>query len=393
MLLRHFSVVSPLGRGCAATLAALQAQRGGLRPCDFPHAQLQTYIGAVCGLDAVHLPAALGAFDCRNNRLAQLALEQDGFAQAVGDCLQHYGNTRVGLVIGTSTSGIQRTEHAYRHRLADGALPAGFDYRRTHNPFSICDYLRAALGIRGPSVSVCTACSSSAKAIVAGARMISADLIDAAVVGGVDSLCLTTLYGFHSLQLTAPRACRPFDATRDGLSIGEAAAFVLLERPTPALEPHAVLLVGSGESSDAHHMSAPHPQGTGARLAMQAALQSAGLDAQAVDYINLHGTGTPANDAAESRAVEALFGSETLCSSTKAATGHALGAAGALEAVICALALRAGLVPGGLNTQRLDPALHVNYQTNNRRMPLRHALSNSFGFGGANCSLLLACPR
>jgi 3-oxoacyl-[acyl-carrier-protein] synthase-1 len=393
MLFRHLSAVSALGRGCAATLAALEAQRSGLQPCDFEGAQLHTYVGEVAGLDEVRLPGPLRAYDCRNNRLAQLALEQDEFATAVRECVERHGSERVGVFIGTSTSGILQTERAYRRRAHDGALPADFDYRRTHNPFSVCDYLRAALGIRGPSASVCTACSSSAKSIVAGARMISAGLLDAALVGGVDSLCLTTLYGFRSLQLTAPLACRPFDVARDGLSIGEAAAFVLLERPEGACAPQAVLLLGSGESSDAHHMSSPHPQGAGAGLAMQAALHSAGLAAQAVDYINLHGTGTPSNDAAESRAVEALFGQQTPCSSTKGATGHTLGAAGALEAVICALALRAGVLPGGLNTRQLDPALHVNYRTRNQRMPLRHVLSNSFGFGGANCALLLGCPQ
>jgi 3-oxoacyl-[acyl-carrier-protein] synthase-1 len=218
--------------------------------------------------------------------------------------------------------------------------------------------------------------------------MIAADQIDAAIVGGVDSLCLTTLYGFHSLQLTSPEPCRPFDLARDGLSIGEAAAFALLERAPDRLQTGAIVLLGAGESSDAYHMSSPRPDGAGARSAMQAALSAGGLAPGDVDYINLHGTGTPSNDQAESRAVTALFGNATACSSTKGATGHTLGAAGALEAVICALALKCGLMPGGLNRRQCDPQLELNYLTENRRGPLRRVLSNSFGFGGANCALL-----
>jgi 3-oxoacyl-[acyl-carrier-protein] synthase-1 len=218
--------------------------------------------------------------------------------------------------------------------------------------------------------------------------MIAADQIDAAIVGGIDSLCLTTLYGFNALQLTAREPCRPFDRARDGLSIAEAAAFALLERAPALPDDDAVLLLGAGESSDAYHMSSPEPDGAGALSAMRAALAAAGVSARSVDYINLHGTGTPSNDSAESRAVTALFGDVTPCSSTKGATGHALGAAGALEAVICAIALTSGLMPGGLHHRVPDPALTLNYITRNQRAALHCVLSNSFGFGGANCSLL-----
>jgi len=217
----------------------------------------------------------------------------------------------------------------------------------------------------------------------------AAGLIDAAVVGGVDSLCLTTLYGFQSLQLTSSTPCRPFDVRRDGLSIGEAAAFVLLERIPALPPPDALLLLGVGESADAYHMSSPHPQGAGARDAMRCALLSAGLAPAEIDYINLHGTGTPNNDSAEGHAITGLFGIGTPCSSTKAAMGHTLGAAGALEAVICALALDHGMLPGGLNTREPDPRLALHYVTENREVRLRRVLSNSFGFGGANCALLL----
>jgi 3-oxoacyl-[acyl-carrier-protein] synthase-1 len=220
--------------------------------------------------------------------------------------------------------------------------------------------------------------------------MIAAGVIDAALVGGVDSLCLTTLYGFNSLGLTSSEPCRPYAAGRSGISIGEAAALALLEPAGDTLPEGAVLLTGVGESSDAYHMSSPHPDGLGARIAMEKALAAAGLASADIGYINLHGTATPSNDAAEGKAVAALFGSGTPCSSTKGATGHTLGAAGGLEAVICALALRHGLMPAGVNTTALDPELPLDYLLQNRAQPLRHALSNSFGFGGTNCSLVFS---
>jgi len=218
--------------------------------------------------------------------------------------------------------------------------------------------------------------------------MMAAGLIDAALVGGVDSLCLTTLYGFNSLGLTSDQACRPFDAQRNGISIGEAAAFALLEPMPLQLDARAVLLLGTGESSDAYHMSSPHPEGLGARIAMQDALTMAGLKPDQIDYINLHGTATQSNDAAEGKAVQHVFGEHTPCSSTKGATGHTLGAAGGLEAVICALALQHDLLPAGINTAHLDPALKLDYVMTNRQQPLAHVISNSFGFGGTNCSLI-----
>jgi len=385
----HFTATSAIGRGLSQTLDALRNRRGGLAPCTFDTVDLPTFIGEVAGVDAVQLPAHLAAFDCRNNRLAFLGLVQDGFADAVAAAARRHGPQRVGVFLGTSTSGIYQTELAYRRRdPADGSLPADFDYACTHNTFSVADFARRCLGLAGPAVVVSSACSSSAKVFASARRMLAAGLIDAAVVGGVDSLCLTTLYGFNSLGLMSPRACRPFDAGRDGISIGEAAAFALLERAPEHLGSEAVLLLGVGESSDAYHMSSPHPDGLGARLAMQQALQDAGLDAADIDYINLHGTATPSNDAAETKAVGDVFGPGTPCSSTKGATGHTLGAAGGLEAVICALALRNGLMPGGLNTRQRDPLLPLNYLVDNREQPVRRVLSNSFGFGGTNCSLV-----
>lgn len=388
--LTAYTATSCLGQGVDAHRLALREQRSGLTPCRFETVTLPTWVGEVPGVDAVALPAALQRFDCRNNRLAWLGLQQDGFAERVHAAVARHGADRVGVFIGTSTSGILQTELAYRERdAATGALPAWFRYADAHNTFSVAAFVQAAFGIEGMAMGLSSACSSSAKVFAAAARQLQAGSIDAAVVGGVDSLCLTTLYGFASLQLTSPRPCRPGDAQRDGISIGEAAAFALLERGDAAA--HAVHLLGMGESSDAHHMSAPHPQGLGAQRAMAAALRSAGLGADHIGYINLHGTATPANDAAEGLAVSALFGDRVPCSSTKGATGHTLGAAGALEAVVCAIALTEAWLPGSPGTQTPDPGIAIDYRVQGAAAPgLRHALSNSFGFGGSNCSLVFS---
>jgi 3-oxoacyl-[acyl-carrier-protein] synthase-1 len=387
--LSSFTATSAIGRGLLETLDALRQCRSGLLPCTFDTVDLKTYTGEVPGVDAVRLRPPLAAFDCRNNRLAQLALEQDGFATAVKTAVERYGASRVGVFIGTSTAGILQTELAYRRRdPVTGALPPDFNYRGTHSTFSVADFTSHYFDLTGPAVVVSSACSSSAKVFSSARRMLAAGFIDAAVVGGVDSLCLTTLYGFNSLGLLSGQACRPFDANRNGISIGEAAAFALLERLPEDLDADAVLLLGVGESSDAYHISSPHPEGLGARMAMQDALKMAGLRPADIDYINLHGTATQSNDDAEGKAVLALFGSQTPCSSTKGATGHTLGAAGGLEAVICALALQNNLLPAGLNTEHLDPKLNLNYLMTNREQSLSHVLSNSFGFGGTNCSLV-----
>ncbi|MCB1888552.1 MAG: beta-ketoacyl-[acyl-carrier-protein] synthase family protein [Rhodocyclaceae bacterium] len=391
ILLSRLTAASCIGTGLAATRAALRAGRSGLAPCRFEDATLDCWIGEVPGVDAVALPPALSRFDCRNNRLAQLALGQDGFADAVADAARRYGAHRVAVLLGTSTAGILNTEHAYRRRdPASGALPADFDYQGSHNIASVSDFVRHACQLAGPALAVSSACSSSAKVFATAARMIETGVIDAAVVGGVDSLCLTTLYGFNSLELLSPEPCRPFDAGRRGISIGEAAAFALLER-TPASPPgDTVLLTGYGESSDAHHMSSPHPEGHGARLAMAAALDRAGLESGQIDYINLHGTATPSNDSAEGRAVADLFGRRVPANSTKGYTGHALGAAGGLEAVIAAIALQDGFIPASAGTRTADPDIAIDYASNARERSLTHVLSNSFGFGGTNASLIFS---
>ena len=389
LALSAYTLTTCLGRGLAATREALRAERSALAPCAFETVRLDTWVGEVAGVDDQRLPEALSRYDCRNNRLTLMGLETDGFGDRVREASARYGADRVGVFLGTSTAGILQTELAYRRRdPATGALPDDFHYRTTHNAFSLAEFTRDHFGLTGMAMAISTACSSSAKVFAAAARQLALGTIDAAIVGGVDTLCLTTLYGFASLQLTSKNPCRPYDAARDGISIGEGAAFALLERSaTPVAG--TVMLLGVGESSDAYHMSSPHPEGLGARMAMEAALRSANLSPADIGYINLHGTATPANDAAEGKAVAALFGDRVPGNSTKGATGHTLGAAGAIEALVCAMALTDGRLPGSPGTGALDPSIPIHYQLQGEDRSLRHALSNSFGFGGSNCSLIL----
>lgn len=389
LLLSAFTVVNALGRGNAATYDALRGRQSGLRPCHLPFADLDTHVGEVTGLDDVSLPPHLAHYDCRNNRLAYLGLQHDGFMNAVAAARDRYGAGRIAVILGTSTSGILQTETAYCQRdHVTGALPGWYDYQHTHNIFSSGDFVRHVLQLTGPAYVISTACSSSAKVFVSAQRLMASGICDAVVVGGVDSLCATTLYGFSSLELVARGPCRPADANRDGISIGEAAGYALLERSDSVTHGNTPALLGCGESSDAYHMSSPHPEGAGALSAMQQALTSAALAPQDIDYINLHGTATRANDAVEDLAVSRLFGNGTPCSSTKGWTGHTLGAAGITEAVIACLCLERGLIPGSLNTKEVDPAFASRVVVENSEQAVTRTLSNSFGFGGNNCSLI-----
>lgn len=385
LAITSYTATSALGRGVAAMLEALRRGASGLKPNDFDRAQLRAFIGRVPGLEDEPVSGALAPFDCRNNRLAEVGLAQDGFREAVERARSKYGPKRVAVLLGTSTSGILQTELAYRERAASGELPAGFDYRHGQNLFSVTDFVRRSLGLEGPAATISTACSSSAKVFASASRYIEAGVVDAAVVGGVDSLCLTTMHGFTSLQLVSDEPCRPFDAARKGMSIGEAAGYALLEKAGSDLH-----LVGYGESSDAHHMSTPHPEGEGALAAMRQALERGALEPNDIDYVNAHGTATPANDRAEDRALVRLFGNRVPVSSTKSLTGHTLGAAGIVEAIVCFLALEHDLIPATANTTRVEPGLESAIVLETRSARVRHALSNSFGFGGSNCSLVFA---
>ncbi|MBC7982845.1 MAG: beta-ketoacyl-[acyl-carrier-protein] synthase family protein [Candidatus Obscuribacterales bacterium] len=379
-----FTVTSALGAGKAAHVEALRANRSGLQKIAFDTNTLDCWLGEVAAFNSP-LKDSFAAWDCRNNRLAEFALRQDGFLDAVAQCRLRYGANRIGVFIGTSTSGVQHTELAYRERDAvNNRLPDWFQHRTTQNIFSAADFVAQRLELSGPKLAISTACSSSAKVFASARRAIAMGSCDAAVVGGVDSLCLTTLYGFNSLQLISADVCRPADAARSGISIGEGAGFALLD-------PHAegaMQLLGYGETSDAYHMSSPDPDGLGAAAAMQAALASAKVDVTAIDYVNLHGTGTMANDIAESRAICTVFGSALPCSSTKGWTGHTLGAAGIVEAAIALLCIENNFMPRSLNTRVKDPAIEAGVLLEERCATVRRVLSNSFGFGGSNCSLL-----
>lgn len=386
----RYTVTSCLGIGVPAHERALGAGRSGLAPNDFPGCDIPTWIGRVSDQDLLPLPEAFSAFDSRNNRLAWTGLQADGFASEVIASIGHLDQSRVGVIVGTSTSSIGETEAAYACLDEHGEFPERFAKPRVHNPHSPGDFVAHALGIQGPAMTISTACSSSAKVFAAAARWLHLDLVDAVLVGGVDSLCLSVLYGFHSLQLVSPSPCRPFDVERSGINIGEAAGFALLTRADQ--QGGVPQLLGFGESSDAHHMSSPHPQGLGALLAARSALELAGIDATQVDYVNLHGTGTRHNDTIEGRAMRELFPDGVPASSTKGWTGHTLGAAGIVEAVICLIAMRTGLLPGTINTANLDPACEFRVITENTVAGVRIAMSNSYGFGGNNCSLVLAAP-
>ncbi|MEP7073191.1 MAG: beta-ketoacyl-ACP synthase [Nitrosospira sp.] len=324
----------------------------------------------------------------RNNQLALAALAQ--IRPAVEAAIGHYGAGRVGIVIGTSTSGIAEAESAMRECAANGSLPATFHYSQQEMG-SLATMLATETGIGGPAYVHSSACSSSAKAMASAARLIKMGLCDAVLTGGVDSLCSFTVAGFSALESVSAAPCNPFSVNRNGINIGEGAALFLMSR-----EPATVALRGWGESSDGYHISAPDPSGRGALLAMAEALKRAGITPDQVDYINMHGTATVKNDAMEARATHALFGAGVPVSSTKPFTGHALGAAAAIEAALCWLAMQddnpAGKLPVHLWDGVKDPDLPtLNVVTPGMRLgrPLRWALSNSFAFGGSNAVLVL----
>lgn len=381
------TIVNALGCGMDATYAALQRGESGLRQTNDPQVQFESWIGQVTKLEDNPIEGSLAQFDCRNNRLAKLCLDTDDFVSSVDQARARYGSHRIGIILGTSTSGIASTEQAYRQRdVQSGDLPASFDLLNTHNIYSLVSFCKQYLGLNGPGLTISTACSSSAKVFAAASRYIESGLCDAVVVGGVDSLCLTTLYGFHSLELISSQPCRPWDEARNGISIGEAAGFALLEKANDSSD---VVFKGYGESSDAYHMSSPHPEGVGAALTMRKALERAKLNPKDVGYINLHGTATPSNDTAEDRAVVDIFGDIIPCSSTKGWTGHTLGAAGITEALVAKLVLENDLLPSNLNMKDKDQTLSANILTENIYRRVENVMSNSFGFGGSNCCLLL----
>ncbi|MBT9488867.1 MAG: beta-ketoacyl-ACP synthase [Rubrivivax sp.] len=379
------AVVHAAGHDADTLWDAVVRGCSGLHPNRLAWCGLDCWIGEVPGLDEVRLPAPLAAWDCRNHRLAWLALQDRAFRQAVAAAATRYGSHRIGVLLGTSTSGIRSTEIAHAQHLQTGHWPAGFAYRRSHAVESLSRFTAEVLGLQGPMATVSTACSSSAKVFLTAQRWMAAGLIDAAVVGGVDSLCLSTLHGFDALQLLSAEPCRPFDAARNGISVGEAGGFVLLDRA-----PAPLALLGGGESSDAWHMSTPHPEGRGAQDAMHEALAVAGLTPSDIGYVNAHGTATPSNDRAEGLALQAVFGAGAVpVSSSKAVTGHTLGAAGVVEAIVALKAIEHRIVPPTTNLRSADPGLALDLPLKARAAAgMRYAMSNNFGFGGSNCSLI-----
>ncbi len=319
------------------------------------------YFGLVPG----ELPAiAEPAFDMRTNRLLLHAVRN--FRSELDAFLKVYPPERIVIVLGASNTGIDEAQRNVDRWLDTGVKPAGMDFSQIELG-TPSDYLKRLLGVKGPAYTVSTACSSATKAFAAARRLMETGVADAAIVGGVDGRCRFAMNGFHALGALAQGRCRPLAPDRDGINLGEGVALFTLEREAASGPvPGSVYLAGCGESSDAYHATAPDPEGRGAEAAMRAALADAGLSPDAVAYLNLHGTGTPANDAMECAAAARVFGEGGVrMESTKSLTGHCLGAAGAVEAAICWLYIKAGRVTGA-------------------------AMSNSFAFGGSNASVILA---
>lgn len=377
--------MNALGRTTAEVLAALDAGRSGLGPSPLP-VTMPTVVGAVHG-ELPPLEAAHAAYDCRLARIGVMAFAE--VEEAVRRAVSRWGGERVAIVLGTSTGGLEETEQAFFAWLEHGTIPPRYDYERQHNFAAFGDLLAERSGARGPSYVVSTACSSSGKVAASAARLIEADLADAVLVGGIDSLTRMTLQGFHSLGILSPSSCRPFGAERDGINIGEGAALFLMEREGES----PVHVLGVGESADAYRMSSPEPTGRGARESMERALAQAGMTPGDVDHINAHGTATKLNDAAEALAIEALFGDRVPVSSTKGYTGHLLGAAGATEIVFAIHAVVSGRLPATLGCDPLDPEVRIRVQREAATGRYRRVLSNSFAFGGSNVSVLIGEPE
>jgi 3-oxoacyl-[acyl-carrier-protein] synthase-1 len=382
-----YTATSCLGHGVNPLSESIRTGQSGLRYNDFDGCDLDTWIGRVNGVESIALPPELADLESRNNQLTMLGLQQDGFLEDLDDLVKRVGKERIGIVMATSTSNIGRTEEGYSKLDENGLMPAQYQQQDVHHLHGPGVFISRLTGLTGPSLTISTACSSSAKVFATAARWIRQGVVDAALVGGIDSLCLSVLYGFNSLELLSPEQCRPFDARRDGINIAEAAGFALLERKDLTRDADLMLL-GYGESSDAYHMSHPHPEGKGAMLAMTQALKKAGLSPNDVDYINLHGTASKANDMIENLALDRLFTTRTLASSTKGWTGHTLGTAGILETVITLEAMKNKLVPGTLRCEQLDPEFAFPILTENTESPVKVAMTNSFGFGGNNASLV-----
>ncbi|MCH9699069.1 MAG: beta-ketoacyl-ACP synthase [Gammaproteobacteria bacterium] len=385
-----YQCVTSAGSDHSALLAALIDNQPRLAPLQLFSIPFATVVGEVTH-ELPEVRESLKHYGCRNAQLALAALSDD-FRELIAACVERYGANRIGVVIGTSTSGIYNSESAYRYFIEHRSMPDNFRFMHRHFVHATGEFVAHELGLQGPCYAISTACSTSAKTLAAGQRLIQSGVCDAVLAGGVDTLCQLTLFGFNSLELVSEQQCKPMDANRNGINIGEAAALVLLEAVNDTNQ-SSIRLLGVGESCDAHHMSAPHPQGKGAVLAMQAALTLSGIKAQQVDYVCLHATATPLNDLSEAQAVQHIFGTETPCSGLKGLLGHTLGASGTLEVIATMLAMQNEVLPGTCGLTEQDSDIHINMMKNpQRHQRIRYSMSNAFGFGGNNASVLLALP-
>ncbi len=390
LALTDCGILTAIGSGKTATAQALARAERALTPSlDYFHTH-PVMLGQVT-TPLPEIPAPFARWNARNNQMLLAALQQ--IASTIAALRAQYGPARIAVVMGTSTSGTENGERAYATYAAQQHWPDGYNYHQQETS-SPSDFAAAWCGITGPAFTIATACSSSAKVFASARRLIDAGVVDAAIVGGVDTLCRMTVRGFHALEILSPTVARPFSPTRDGISIGEGAAVFVLQRGDAPVH-----LLGVGETADAHHLTAPDPEGSGAAAAMQHALAEAGLAPSAIRYINLHGTGTPLNDAAEAHALARVFGAGAVpCSSTKGMTGHLLGASGACEAAFLWLTLHPDHSSGALPAQvsdgepcdpRIPPLALVAPHTPAPREGACAMLSNAFGFGGSNVSLIL----
>ena len=381
-----WSTVNSLGTSTEQVVSALRGGRASLTPPP-PGTPFETVCGVV-DADLPALPKGLERFDSRNNRFIQQALAEIG--SALDAARERWGTRRVGICVGSSTAAMDEIENAYSVHAETGSLPPGFDVLSSGSCDGLLQILRTLTGLEGPAAAISNACASSGKAFASARRWIDAGVADAVLVGGADSLCQITLRGFRSLGLISREPTRPFSSKRRGISIGEGAAFALLERSGEGPR-----LLGAGESSDAHHMTTPDPEGRGAQRAMEAAISDAGVSATDIDYVNAHGTGTAFNDAMEARAIRATLGAKAdpVVVSTKGYVGHTLGAAGAIEAVFVLESLQNRWIPGSVGADPLDPEIGLNIPMMAIDADVRVALSNSFAFGGSNVSLVFGAPE
>jgi 3-oxoacyl-[acyl-carrier-protein] synthase I len=396
--IKSFGIINALGSNQRQVLESLEEGRSvGMKPFNTSILDKQYHCGVVES-ELPEIPEKFSQFNCRNNQLAAAALQQ--IDEDIHTAKQQFGKSRVGVVMGTSTSGIKEAEVALKEKSQSGELPSEFSYKMQEIG-ALAEFVSGWLDVTGPSYAISTACSSSGKVFSAAARLLDSNICDAVVVGGADSLCDLTLGGFDSLEAISEQPTNPFSVNRSGINIGEAAAVFLLtkkrvgESSEESIDNQpSIQLLGVGESSDAHHMSAPEPNGEGAMACMQAAMDDAGLLPTQIDYLNLHGTGTKLNDSMEAKAVHSIFGEQLKCSSTKPMTGHTLGAAGATEVALCCLILKHAsnkIAPIHLFDGKLDPELSKIDLISNIyfERPITTAMSNSFAFGGNNVSVIV----